>query len=57
MIEIPVVLVFVTLVNVMIWLMLKDKMEGAKTTSKTYKSTVKMDDYNVDRGRSVLIRS
>ena len=55
--EIPVVLVFVTLVNVMIWLMLKDKMEGAKTTSKTYKSTVKMDDYNVDRGRSVLIRS
>lgn len=29
-------------------------MGGEKTTSNTYKSTVKMDDYNVDRGRLVF---
>ena len=28
----------------------QNKMGGTKTTSRTYKSTVKMDDFNVDRG-------
>ncbi|CAM9673937.1 unnamed protein product [Laminaria digitata] len=34
----------------------KDKLGGEKTTSKTYKSTVKMDDYNVDHGRDIVTK-
>ncbi|CAB1107316.1 unnamed protein product [Ectocarpus sp. CCAP 1310/34] len=34
----------------------RNKMGGASTTSKTYRSTIKMDDYNVDRGRDIVTK-
>eukprot|EP00904_Undaria_pinnatifida_P002932 jgi/Undpi1/1263/HiC_scaffold_11.g04655.m1 len=33
-----------------------NKMGGEKATSKTYKSTIKMDDYNIDRGRDIVTK-
>eukprot|EP00752_Nemacystus_decipiens_P010646 g9482.t1 len=34
----------------------RNKMGHAKTTSRTYKSTIRMDDYNIDRGMDIVTK-